>query len=294
MLRRTQATGVVLGCLRSVSAARAGARWTAGAASSGIHSGVLRAPRLRRVPFSVPPSPPLLPADERRQPLQQRRVGLAHRTPAPADPVPRGSRGRWRSRACGRWRPSARSLETRMASRRSGGHHVDAVLRAVVHVVVEPQRAGGGAARPGDDEHARQVESLLHEPALRLALNGFAVGVRALGDEERPPSGAAASSRGRARRPPSTVGFNVVQKFSVAQICIANRLAAALDLVEGPGRPPSDSPPARGRRSRATLSGCPASDRRLRRETAASRTPETRTANPPARRPCRSRGASSV
>src|SRR5439155_26909141 len=48
---------------------------------------------------------------------------------------------------------------------------VDAVLRAVVDVVIEPQRRRGGAARPGDHEHARQIEALLDEPALGLPLH---------------------------------------------------------------------------------------------------------------------------
>src|SRR3954467_792949 len=64
------------------------------------------------------------------------------------------------------------------------GLHVDGVLRTVVHVKVEPQRAGGRAARPVDYEHAWQIEPLLHQPALRLPLHRRPFGDRPLRDEK--------------------------------------------------------------------------------------------------------------
>ena len=92
--------------------------------------------------------------------------------------------------------PSLRALATavwfdsetmRMVLASESTDDVDAVLRAIVDVVVEAKGGGGGAAGSVQDEHAREIEPLRDQPALGLALYGLAFRERPLGDEEDLP-----------------------------------------------------------------------------------------------------------
>ena len=67
------------------------------------------------------------------------------------------------------------------------GDHVDAVLWRVVDEEIDPKRLTGFPARTRQRNHARQLEAVLHEPALRLPLHRLPRRGRALRDEEHFP-----------------------------------------------------------------------------------------------------------
>lgn len=89
--------------------------------------------------------------------------------------------------------PSFRALET-VAGSPSGtieigppfrlGLQVDAIRGTVVDVIVELHGAGRCAAGAWNHEDAPEIEAVIHQPALRLALDGVSLRGRALRNEE--------------------------------------------------------------------------------------------------------------
>ena len=77
------------------------------------------------------------------------------------------------------------------------------LLWIVIDVIRQPQRGRNDSAGSGDDEHAGEVEALLHEPALGLPLNGVAGRRRSLRNEEDFP----AVSQHQLMYPANTIDF---------------------------------------------------------------------------------------
>ena len=102
-------------------------------------------------------------------------------------------------------------------------HDVEAVLRPVVDHEVEPQSRGNPAARPLNDVHARQRESLRFQPALRLHLRGCSGARRPFRQEEDFPL--ASRCNGGEARDGSRLG-------------LAQRFPEVLNRLDMPPEPP--------------------------------------------------------